>query len=444
MSSGSKIYDNEGYEGFTQGLTTSGRVAERIPGYGRFARLTSSICWDHLFPALKIATNENILKHNMQRYSADPQGFRGQVTKLIRKVPILKNLRPTLPEDDIWTLSATQGNFAMGGHNWRNIGVNPETTHALHLAFRAPDFLASRLGFVARAFTKLGAEERMALAVGIGSMWLLSRAANMALSDDHDPHFDEPFSIVYGKRKLTFRTVFGDMITLMKNPVGFWINRTQPVIARGLEFAFKQDAFNNAVTHMQALKDAAEEVLPIPATPRRDVKFYEGVLSAMGVHISRSSPISRVQGLAKDWTKAQGMKAPEPGIYPVSKYQQLKYAMEDKDVNSVGSEIAKLRENGESDEKIITGLKQSVYRPFTGSEKKDAEFIKSLSSEDKSKYDKAMQDRDEMWGVFEQEMKKNTLSPKAKNDLEKNKKPTSGLVAPHHELYLPVANAGNK
>lgn len=407
MKSGLRLYEREGLEQFTQGIA-AGRWIQRVPVLGKLARMSNELTWDHLFPSFKVGIAEKILEHNKQRYSQDPTGFRGAATKLMRMVPGFKELRPVLSNEDLMTISANQANFAMGGHPWRAMGMAPELNHALHLAFRAPDFLASRIGFITRAATKLGAEERMALAVGTASLYTLSRMANLAFSGN--PHNEDPFAIFIGNRRYTLRSVMGDAVNFVKEPVRWWRHRLSPSLAVGLEAMSKTDAFGHYVTYAGVAKDIAYEALPIPITPRSDVRWYESLVDSMGLHTSRYSPTTRMRGVAADWKKAQGIPASE-GIYPMPENTlsgQARMALESGDQGKFEKAISQLveqqRATGDSmpHRTVESNFKRYYHAPLVGNARRERLFRESLSPEDRKTYEESQDEREALWRKFKQ------------------------------------------
>ena len=99
----------------------------------------------------------------------------------------------------------------------------------------------------------------------------------------------------------------------------------------------------------------------------------------------RASPIKDIYSLASDWKKAQGLPE-DRGTYPVSKYQQLRYALEDGNMEKAQEEYRKLKAAGETPKKIMLGFVESVNHPFTGSQKSDAAFRRSLPPEKQELY----------------------------------------------------------
>jgi hypothetical protein len=89
------------------------------------------------------------------------------------------------------------------------------------------------------------------------------------------------------------------------------------------------------------------------------------------------------------------------GTYPISKYQQLRYALEDGDTEKAAAEKAKLRADGMTNAKIASGFKESLYHPWTQSRDMDRKFIRSLGLAETALGREAERKRDEIWKRFE-------------------------------------------
>jgi hypothetical protein len=127
----------------------------------------------------------------------------------------------------------------------------------------------------------------------------------------------------------------------------------------------------------------------------------EQILSATGIQVHRYSPITKVYPLAHDWVKKNYPEDEQKGTYPVSKYQQLRYALEDNDTEAAKKEIDRLVEGGMKKADIGKGFKSSVNHPFTGSKDHDHEFYKSLGEDDKQRFDAAVERRKEILRRFQ-------------------------------------------
>jgi hypothetical protein len=161
---------------------------------------------------------------------------------------------------------------------------------------------------------------------------------------------------------------------------------------------------------MEVLKDVLSGSIPLTLQPftrglsdttkNNPVSIWEQLAGAIGVHVNRISPINEAYKLGQDWKEAQGIPK-DKGTYPVSKYQQLRYALEDNDTERAKAEVAKLKADVKDKSKVVSGFKESLHHPFTDNEANDQKMRKSLSPEDRAKFDAAVKRRQEIWSRFQ-------------------------------------------
>jgi hypothetical protein len=122
-----------------------------------------------------------------------------------------------------------------------------------------------------------------------------------------------------------------------------------------------------------------------PVTP------LQQLAGSLGLRVSRYSPISETYKLAGEWMDSQKLPR-DKGSYPVSKYQQLRYALEDGDFDRAAGEYVELKKTMKP-EAIRTGFKASINHPFTTSQAMDAQFFKTLKGYEKELYEQALRNR---------------------------------------------------
>jgi hypothetical protein len=131
-----------------------------------------------------------------------------------------------------------------------------------------------------------------------------------------------------------------------------------------------------------------------PGGRSQTINPMEQILSATGLQVHRYSPISATYQLARKWTEANDPDdAKARGRYPVSKYQGLRYALEDGDYQTAKAEVRKLQVKGEKLQDIRAGFKTSVDHPFTGTKLNDIRFERSLAGHDKEIFKAAVERR---------------------------------------------------
>jgi hypothetical protein len=137
-----------------------------------------------------------------------------------------------------------------------------------------------------------------------------------------------------------------------------------------------------------------------PNQVNRTVDAWESFMGTIGLQISRHSAIQQAYKLGAKYMESTETKV-DRGTYPISKYQQLRYALEDGDTEKAAAEKAKLRADGMTNAKIASGFKESLYHPWTQSRDMDRKFIRSLGLAETALVREAERKRDEIWKRFE-------------------------------------------
>lgn len=351
---------------------------------------------DYLFhqyiPGLKLKTYEHILDRNSKRYVDELAS--GQVTM-----------------DQVKYLSAQQSNAAYGHLNYADIARNPTIQHIAQALLLAPDFLEARTRFAGQAVrgavSKVGREQLAALATLAVTQFVLARVLNKTTDDDY--HWDKPFSVVHGNREYTMRSVPEDIYKAFSDTRKFASGRLSPVVGRGLleglsgvnyrgEPTTIGETFTNIIgnavplTLQPATRGLSETSKDNPVSP------IEQLIGSLGLHVSRFSPVSEIYHLSKDWTEKHGKEYgldQRRGVFPRSQYQQLRYALEDSNSTQAKAEVAKLLDSEKiTRDELGKRFKESINRPFTGSQKTDEAFKKSLDDRGKRIFDAAVKRRE--------------------------------------------------
>jgi hypothetical protein len=384
--------ENDAMQYFSEGLGGTKNPLFKLPVLGEFANSYSTWLFHDYIPKLKLKTFVALEKENMGRYSDELKS--GKVTP-----------------SDVTYITAQQVNAAYGHLNYTDIGRNPTLQHFLQATLLAPDFLEARARFAHQAatgvFAKSGRAQLQALAWIGTTFFVAARVLNKTLDDDY--HWDHPFEVVYNGRTYSMRSVPEDLFNLFKDTRRFIYGRLSPVIGRGgIEYITGRNYRGEKQTTLDQLKEMATRWIPINVLPfMRDLSTtgknspttpWEQFLSATGLNIKRNSPINDVYSLANDWKKSQGISE-DTGTYPISKYQQLRYALEDNSTSRAIDEIKKLAAT-QDPEKLFNGFRQSLNKPFTGSEINDVRFIHSLGQDDKEKVKAAINQREQVFSRF--------------------------------------------
>jgi len=346
---------------------------------------------DYLFhqyiPALKFKTYEAMVGRNTKLYAKE-----------------LASGELTIP--DIKILSAEQANAAYGHLNYALLDRDPTMQHIFQLSALAPDFLEARVRFAAQGIegltSKVGHEQFKAIAILAAVQASSAYIISNLLGDEWDPK--HPFEVIHNGRRYAMRSVPEDAYTLLKDTRRFIYARVNPLVVRGgvqlitgLNYRGEQVEFMDTVTELLAgyipiTARAAPGIRSLTETGRNSpISPLQQLSGSLGLRVSRYSAISEIYKLAGDWKDKQKLPR-NKGSYPVSKYQQLRYALEDGDLQRAKKEYDVLRETLPPG-KIKLGFTQSIKNPFTGNQATDREFAKSLTGYDLELYRHAIRTR---------------------------------------------------
>jgi hypothetical protein len=386
--------DGEGMRHFKDSIDKN--LANRIPVIGELSLKFTEWMFHDYIPQLKLKTYEAIKERNTKRYTKE-----------------LAAKQTTQGEIDY--LSAQQTNAAYGHLNYADLGRNPTFQHIAQIALLAPDFLEARGRFAGQALkgiaSKAGQEQLTALAFLALIQWGTARILNKTLDDDY--HFDHPFDVVVGNRKYTMRSVPEDIYKLIGDPRRFTMGRISPLIGRGIfQLGTGKNWRGEKVDYSDTFQELATAWIPITlrATPigqsitasdrANPISMWEQFVGSIGLHISRNSPIASAYRMANEWNADlpegdANKRKEDKGTYPVSKYQALRYALEDGDADRAAEALKKLRADG--GKKITDGFHQSLFKSWTESKAMDAQFKASLAPEDRALVEYAETMRQTIW-----------------------------------------------
>ena len=436
--------DHDAAKSMREGLA-SGDLMYKIPYLGNVARIISEPLFNWYIPGLKYKTYEHILERN---------------TKLFAKE--MKSGKTTL--DDVEYLSAQQANAAYGHLNYTDIygewARNPTTQHILRTIMLAPDFFEARARFAAQAAKapigfagdiakniakfkrgerdfdwshgKAGLEQLNALLVLTAVFGITPAIINKFI--DGDSHIaDAPFTIVYKNRRYKMRTVPGDLVHLFTNYHQFIAGRVSPIVGRTAQWMLTQRDYRGmpedakqfliesmftafpissggpvALAEKVLPKPAGETISALPINRNKDISAFESFLNAMGIAVSRYSPLTQIYSELDDWKKSHGLLE-EAGIYPPSKYRDVRNALQDDNIRLARTEWDRLvkHEVGKGLEtedmvkaKLWKGFYASVTKPLTGSSRTDTEFRASLRPDKQAWFDYAQAERQNLLPKF--------------------------------------------
>lgn len=385
---------------------SGGGWTSHIPVIGKLNKAIGDFTFHDYIPGLKLKTYEAALSRNMERFRDDIASGKHTAS-------------------DIKALTAEQVNNAYGGLNYREMGANPTIEHMLRLILLAPDFLRARLGFTKQAVqglvSKTGREQLNAMAVLAGTFYTGARILNALINNGDTKAKEAPFGVMVGDRIYTMRNVPEDIYKAMTEPRKFVSGRLSPLIARtAMEGLSGRDYRGQLISGGDTAINALLQAIPISArelpglkdltttTSQNPISPWEQFMSSLGVHANRHSPISATYQNLNAWEKEQGK--PDKGTQPVSRYAQLRYALEDNNPDKAKSEWDKLvqKEHDQSPkvplsqlkEKIAQGFHSSTMRGFADSTADEKEFYKSLDPDQKAQFKEATHLKGSIWKRF--------------------------------------------
>lgn len=367
----------------TTGVVREGLVgrslSRQIPGIGELMRTYHDWLFQDFIPRVKATMALHALTRNRKRFSKDLAS--GKMT-----------------EDALYHQTAKEANAAFGELNYIMLERSKTVQDLARLTLLAPDFLEARGRFVLQAGTRLGGEQRMALFLGALTLYTVARVMNKTLDDQWHFEPENAFSIIHNGKAYSIRTVQGDVLHALEEPVRFWLHRLNPTITRPLfQLMTGRDEFGRKRDFWQTLGDTISNLIPISMRSSREQKLWTSLLNAFGGSVRRYSELQHVYQKAREWNQQHGVRQ-EPGefIYDASKdtYRPLKLAIMDGDIQAAAVEYRKL-----IDSKAVTPEQARKHfsdygsKPFTGSSAREGPFKASLSDDEKRAYEGAKQER---------------------------------------------------
>jgi hypothetical protein len=394
---------------FMENFGTGASVA-KIPGFGKLQEAYSQRLFTRVIPQIKWATYKAVLERNLKTYAKELAS--GKVSK-----------------DYVEYQTAKQVNASYGHVNFADLGMNATFKHFLQLISVAPDFELARGYFTAQAIkgalgAKSGREQIKTFMTGLVATLAIPAIINKLTTGDWHLK-DAPFKIVVGKRQYGLRSHPEDLYRLVANTSQFLRGRANPSTVRPLEWFFTRHDYRGAPeSGMQYLEEFLFRRVPIgmrglvakvPGLENtggnKDLNMYDMALNAMGIQVSRYSPLTKVYQLADDW-KEKNKPDEQKLQYPPSKFRDLRNAVQDGNEDEVFSQWDKLKKETKlKNTELKEYFKKSMFHPFAGSAKAEKEFKHSLNEGDRQVYDAAIQDRNRYWQNFNKMMGEKPSTP---------------------------------
>jgi hypothetical protein len=350
-------------------------LTRQIPMLGPLMESYHSWLFQDFIPRIKMTMALKALERNRERYAS------------------------TLNEEQIFNKTAMQANSAFGELNYTMLERSATARDMARLIMLAPDFLEARGRFAAEAFSKggknFGNEQRSALLLGALTMYVAARVANKVTDDQWHFEPENMFSVVHNGRAYGLRTVQGDILHLVSNPLSFWMHRLNPVFGRtALEAMTSRDEFGRKRSVAEQMWDAVSNIRPIALRSSRERTIWESLANSFGITDRRWQDTDKAFEMARSWKSKHGIGDRGEFIYDADKdpLRPLKVSLSRNDDAAAAKEIKKL-----VDGKVYTLEKLTQYfdrysnLAFTGSRANDQKWLATLSDDEKKTVEAARQ-----------------------------------------------------
>lgn len=356
-------------------------LSQHVPILGPVAETYHNWLFQSFIPRVKMTMALHALERNRTRYAKDLASGR-------------------MTEDDLNLLTAKQANAAFGELNYIMLERNKTIQDMARLTLLAPDFLEARGRFVAQALTKYGTEQRVALLLGAATLFTLARVANKIADDQYHWEPENLFSLVYKNRAYSLRTVQGDVLHLLDDPITFWMNRLNPTFSRfALEAVSHRDQFGRKRSVPEAMLDTIKNIQPIATRFGRERKLWESIMSAFGGTVRRWNDVDKAFKMAQEWKSANNIQQRGEFIYDPEKdpLRPLKIALSYGEPDAV-QELVKM--TPAEVQKARDYFQRYINLPFTGSRDNDVKWMKTLSTDQRQTVEAARLHRQDMGRRF--------------------------------------------
>lgn len=386
---------------FSEVLGGQGLV-NKIPILGPASKAYSEWLFGQYIPRLKLRTFENAYQRNLKWYDRDIRA--GRIT-----------------EEEIASRVGDSVNNAYGELNHmflQKFGRDPQTQRLLRGMFLAPDFGEARMRFVGKTLTRYGMEERLAMATMFTTLYTTARLANWATHGDPEWDKKNAFAVKVGEEWFSMRSVIGDLLHLFTEPGQFMYVRLNPIYSRTLgDIIFGRDVSGRKLSGFEKfIKRPLQQLIPIQFSnlTREDQHLWESFVSAAGLQSRHETAAWDVRKLVNEWLK----KNPDPRlrdqwevqeqeVFAKSRYGALRRALEHGDMPKAKKEYDRIREV-RTDKDISEALrpmtkdKMGIWheKPMFLSRENEKLFVSSLTEPQRRSYEKALQDRRDIWTKY--------------------------------------------
>lgn len=392
-----------------EGLVGSA-LTRHVPILGPLMESYHNWLFQSYIPRIKMSMALNALERNRARY--------GGIQK-VEKVPSGKTeIRTgTMTDEQIFNKTASEANSAFGELNYTMLERSRTARDISRIIMLAPDFLEARSRFAGGALEKGGKlggqEQRAALLLGALTMYITARVANKMISDEYHFEPENAFSVVADGHSYSLRTVQGDIMHLIDEPLNFWMHRLNPVFGKpALQIASGRDEFGRKRSVAETLWDTAKNTVPISLRSSRERTLWESMANSFGLTTRRWNDVDKAFKLAAGWKKEHGVQERGEFIYDPDKdpLRNLKIALSRNNDEDAAKEIKKLIDSGViTRKKLRDYFKRYASMPFTGSRKNDRDWMETLTEDQLKIVEGAQAHKQSIRDLFEEALAKSGM-----------------------------------
>lgn len=374
-------------------------VADSAKWVGEANQSIQDFIFKTYIPSIKYNTYKVALARNMERMSKDIAN--GKVT-----------------EDQVKYLTGDQMNNAFGELNYTALERDPDNQTLARLLLLAPDFFEARARHLGQAITgsvrQSGREQFRAMALVSAAFIAAAQIGNKLINGETD--MSHPFDIRIGNRYYGMRSSGGDAFRFFKDlyslptasqsGVPYIMNRLSPMMRFVIEAGMGVNWRGQKLGIGTAITDFLANNTPMVAQPLLSkvpyvgdffssskgsrVSPFEQVLSALGIQVSRYSPIGQMKTKGMQWAASNPDlvgKKEDQSTHPPSRWLPLKDALEDGNYPEARAQYDSLLKDSKGNAMKMAGeARASIFYPFTGTPKGDQAFFRTLDAHDQALY----------------------------------------------------------
>jgi hypothetical protein len=258
------------------------------------------------------------------------------------------------------------------------------------------------------------------------TLYVGARILNSLL--DGDPHWEEEnaFSVVYRGRAWGIRTIVGDFWHLLNDPKSFASGRLSPLLRLGYETLAQRDLRTGARKEppiqtewmpgrvaQNLVVDLTQWIMPVgfegllPGAAGREQGPINTILGSVGIGSHKFTAQTQVWKWASDFNRnsddpaARNFQRQRDGAARgEGAYRKLDALLDAGKLEDAAEEYEEIQADGHKPESIRTRYHRTMY--FTGSAAREQLFKAAMNEEQRTMYQRALQERKDREEKFEQ------------------------------------------